>query len=274
MKTDIRKASRQDIPALCEIWKACFADTDEYISCFYKANFDRIEVTVYTVDNKPVSMVHLMDAEFVNGGKCQKAKYMYAGGTLPQHRKQGCLAAILEHEKKRAEETGVALFFKPVSPSLTDYFSRLDFEIDAYFSLLTVQPEKALPLSVCDLSYMEYNRMRNAAFAGIPYARWQDEHLRWCVEENGYFSGRTLGIELDGKDYFLMGYPEDDVLIINETNLLAAQLRQISGALCSLFGTALIKAYMPENYDEGEKIISSFVYNTALCKTYVNLILI
>ena len=117
--------------------------------------------------------------------------------------------------------------------------------------------------------------MRNEAFSAMPYAKWQDEYVRWCVDENAYCSGKTLGIKHDGKDYFLMGYTEDEQLIINETSLSITQLRQLSGALCDLFGADNIKAYLPEAAcDEGEAVISSFIYNTPPRHTYVNLILI
>ncbi|MBQ9517901.1 MAG: GNAT family N-acetyltransferase [Eubacterium sp.] len=274
MITDIRKAEKQDIPVLCEIWKACFSDSEDYIRSFYKENFERIEVLLCCIDGKPVCMLHLLDAEFVNGGEIQKAKYMYAGGTLPEYRKNGCLGALLEYAKERADKTGDALFFKPVSPTLTDYFKGHGYVIDSYFKIATVLPGKVELIGFTDLSYKEYNLMRNSAFADIPYVRWDDEHLRWCVMENDYYSGRTLGVNLIGKEHFIMCYPDSDALIINETDLSLNQLKQISGALCEQFGTTQIKAYMHETCSEGESVISSFVYNTPLCKTYVNLILI
>ena len=53
------------------------------------------------------------------------------------------------------------------------------------------------------------------------------------------------------------------------------QLKQLGGALCDMFKTKLIKAYLPDfSCNEGEKIVSSAVYNSPLNNTYVNLILI
>ena len=117
--------------------------------------------------------------------------------------------------------------------------------------------------------------MRNAAFSGLPYAKWSDRHIKWCIDENEYFSGKTIAINANGEQYFLMGSPEGDTLIITETNLSLKQLKEFSGALCDLFNTKLIKAYMPDfSCVEGEEIISSLVNNLPLRKTYVNLILI
>ncbi len=275
MHTGVRLAFKQDISALCSIWQSCFSDSAEYIQYFYSENFDRIEVLVFSVNGKPVSMMHLLDASFQNDNRCQAAKLIYAAGTLPEYRNKGYMSALIECATEKARENRCALFLKPSTPALTDYYKMFGFEVDAHFRLVTVYPGEQQPLSVFDLSHQEYNEMRDAAFSGIPYVKWQDDHLHWCVAENNYYSGKTIGIRWEERNYFLMGYPEKNTLIINETSLSVAQLRQLSGALCALFGTELLKAYMPETAcREGEKIISSVVYNTPHRNTYVNLILI
>ena len=275
MNNGIRLAVKQDIPALCEIWKQCFNDSEDYIRCFYEENFERIDVLIYEADEKPVSMVNMIDAEFINKNESYKVKYIYAGGTLSDYRKKGYFTMLFKYTFERAKQNGYGLFLKPATQRLAKYFVTLGAEIDSYFRLVTIPPNKKLPLSAFDISYSKYNHMRNEAYSDIPFARWDDGHIRWCVKENEYYHGRTLKITLNKKDYFLMGYPEDNTLIINETDLSVNQLKQLSGALCDLFGTELIKAYLPDfSCDEGERIISSVVYNTPVCNTYVNLILI
>ena len=275
MKESIRIAEKKDIPALCEIWKESFSDSDEYIRYFYSENFERIKVLVYDVDSKPVSAVNIIDAEFVNKNESRKAKYLYAGGTLLAHRKKGYFNALLKFIVETETMHGWGLFLKPASQKLTEYFVQLGFEIDSYFRFLTVSPGSFQPISALDISYSDYNRMRNKAYSNLPFVRWDDAHLCWCVKENEYYSGRTLKITIDQKDYFLMGYPEDKTLIINETNLSPDQIRQASRALCDLFGTEQIKAYMPDfSCKEGERILSSVVYNLPVRNTYTNLILI
>ena len=83
MESGIRLARKSDVPALCEIWQDCFLDPEDYILYFYRENFDRISVPVFTENDRPVSMLHLMDADFVNGEKRQAAKLIYAAGTTP-----------------------------------------------------------------------------------------------------------------------------------------------------------------------------------------------
>ena len=99
--------------------------------------------------------------------------------------------------------------------------------------------------------------------------------MKYCVAENGFLGGKTIAIELDGTDYFLMGAPKDGTLLVTETNLSLSQLRKIGGALCAMFDADRIKAYLPDySCSEGEIIVSSVTFNAPSWNTYVNLLLI
>ncbi len=274
MADGVRLAAKDDIPYLRDIWKASFPDSEEYVKLFYERNFDRIEIPVYCLNSKPVSMLHLFDAQFSDIDGCRKAKYAYAGATLTRYRKNGYYKALFFYAMDEAVKNGYLIFCKPFSPELSKYYEKLGFEIDSYFRLVTLNPHKPLPLSVSDISPEQYKSMRDSAFSHIPYAKWSDSHIRWCVEENAYFSGRTLAFEYSGEEHFLMCYPVNDTLIITETDLSLDALKSLSGSFCRLFGANELKAYMPETCPEGEKIISSIVYNGPLNKTYSNMILI
>ena len=274
MTDGVRIAVKEDIPYLCDIWKSSFPDSEEYVKLFYERNFDQIEVLIYSVNGKAVSMLHQFDAQFSDKDGCLKAKYIYAGATLAGYRKKGYYSAIYNYAMDAAKKNGYLIFGKPFSPKLAEYYIKLGFEIDSYFKLVTLSPQMPLPLKVRDISCECYNSMRDSAFSDIPYAKWSDDHIRWCIEENAYFDGRTLAFEYGGNEHFLMCYPVSDTLIITETDLSLDDLKSLSGSFCELFGARQLKAYMPEICAEGESIISSIVFNAPLRKTYVNMILI
>lgn len=275
MKTGVRPAQRRDIPALAEIWQVCFHDPDDYIRYFYRENFDRISIPVFTVNDTPVSMLHLLDAVFMCGTQQREARLIYAAGTLPAYRQSGYMGALLRQVTAQAKQADYALFLKPSSPYLADYYQAFGFAQDAVFRRVSVFPGETCPLPVSPLSAADYNRMRNEAFSSRPYVRWPDRHVRWCVDENEWYGGKTLAVEMDGAVHFLMGAPEDGTLLITETDLSLSQLKRASGTLCALFGTDLLKAYLPDfSCAEGEAIVSSVVFNAPMNHTYVNLILI
>ena len=275
MNTIIRSAQKKDIPALCKIWAQCFNDSEEYINYFYSENFSRIEILVFCVDEKPVSAVHLLSASFTDGDKSQKAKLVYATGTLPERRKNGYMGELIKNACEEAKQKGYALFLKPSSPPLVDYYKKFGFEIASRFSLATIYPADTQGKTFSEISYEEYNKMRNMVFSNMPCVKWENEHLKWCVEENEFFGGKTLAITLDGEEHFIMAYPEEKTLVITETSLSYKQLKQISADLCDIFASKLIKAYMPfGSCEDGEDIISAVIYNSQICNPYVNLILI
>ena len=275
MENGIRPAKKQDIPALCAIWKQCFPDSDDYIRYFYRENFERIEVPVYSLGGTPVSMLHLIDASLVDAERSQNAKLIYAAGTLPDHRGKGYMRALLKAVTGMADKKNLALFLKPASAHTQHYYQSFGFLPDGGFRLLDIAPTEASPLSVYALSAEEYNRRREAAFADIPHARWENDHIRWCMEENAYFSGKTLAIDYENHDYFLLGYPENGTLVINETNLSIAQLKALSGALCTQFQTKKITAYLPkESGAQGDASLPLLLYHAAVNHPYINLIMI
>ena len=275
MENGIRLARKSDVPVLCGIWQDCFLDPEDYILYFYRENFDRISVPVYTVNDRPVSMLHLMDADFVNGGKQQAAKLIYAAGTAPAKRKKGCMGALIRYAEEQALREGHALFLKPATPYLTEYYRTFGFAEDARFRLVTLPPGDVRPMMASPLSAEAYNRLRNASFSSRPFARWPDSHLSWCVKENQFCGGETLSVAVDGKQHFLMGAPRENSFLIYETDLTVPQLQHLSGALCERFRTDCIQAYLPEDAcGEGKTIVSSVVFNAPHHNTYVNLILI
>ncbi len=276
MKSDIRMANEHDIPDLCAVWQSCFPDPGEYIRLFYRENFGRIGVLVYTVDGKPVSMVNLMDAAFAEGLREDPVKYVYAVGTLPEYRDKGLMRSLLLSAAHTAEEKGYGLFLKPV-PALIEYYSYLGFTEDSHFKLFEAAPGKNREENIyfSPISAEEYNRLRNRAFNGRPYVKWSDSHLRWCVKENGFCGGKTVAFTLDGGTRFLMACPSEGVLRIIETDLNPEQLRRISSALCGLFSVSRILAYLPEDAScKGSSDVSSLVFNAPLRRTYANLLLI
>jgi hypothetical protein len=274
MENPVRLASKPDIPALCEIWKSCFInDSEEYIEYFYKENFDSIKTYIYCSDGRPVSMVHIFDAVINDGNISHKAMYAYAGGTLPGYRHNGYFEAVMRHVQNTAVSGREILFFKP-APHLISYYQFLGCVNGSFFRIVTFSPEEKQPYIFTDISDIEYNRLRDSAFSGTAYVKWSDDYIRWCIDENAFFSGRTLKTAINGKEHFILLYPEDDMLVVNETDMSLSELKQVGSSLCKLFDKKQIKAYMPDSCEEGEETISSLIYNSELRNYYTNLILI
>jgi GNAT superfamily N-acetyltransferase len=276
LRSDIRLATEEDIPELIELWKSCFPeDSEEYIRYFYRENFSRIRVPVYSLNGKIVSMIHLMDAVFANGTDEYPVQFVYAVGTRPDCRGKGILQSLLLSVFDSAKENGYGMFLKP-SPELMNYYTRIGFAEDSRFRIFTIEAvqDGQKDFSCAPLSAEEYNRLRNRAFSTRPFVKWPDEHIRWCVDENDFCGGRTLSLKSGNDTHFLMCCPEGDVLRIIETDLEPDQLKTAAFGLCKMFGKSRLKAYLPEEvFREGPDVVSSLVFNAPLRQTYANLLL-
>lgn len=271
----IRTAEEKDIASLCRIWKVCFGDDEDYVRFFYRENFGHITTAVYAVDGQPVSMLHWFDASFVDGAEALNAKFLYAGGSLPEYRKNGYYTALFHYVEEYARNNNCALFGKPVRRDIIPYYKTLGFEQDAILKLVTVCPEIKEDVVFSPVLPKDYNRMRDCAFSSHPYVKWSDRHVGFCINETAFFGGRTLSVELDGCKYFIMCAPQNDSLKVIETNLSLQQIRRVAYALCETFSVKQLTAYLPDYLcSEGEDVVSSIVYNAPLRNTYVNLILI
>lgn len=275
MNMVVRPAERQDIPALSEIWRVCFGDPEEYIRFFYQENFGRIMIPICTVEDKPVSMLHLFEASFADGCDRQPAKLVYAVGTHPEYRQKGYMKILMDSVMREARKEGYGLFLKPASAYLNRIYQTFGFTHDASFRLVTLLPGRRIPLETVPLRAEQYNMLRNAVFSSRPYAEWPDRHVDWCLRENSFCGGKTLAVTWDASTHFLMGVPLGDTLQIMETDLSLDQLQRASGSLCALFGTRLLKACLPDfSCREGEEVVSSVIFNLPQRNTYVNLIML
>lgn len=275
MYNGIRLAEERDIASLCRIWKVCFGDDEDYVRFFYRENFGHITTAVYAVNDQPVSMLHWFDATFADGGEAIDAKFLYAGGSLPEFRKNGYYTALFRYVEEYAKDNNCALFGKPVRRDIIPYYQKLGFEQDASLKLVTVHPEEKEAVRFSEITPKDYNRMRDNAFSSHPYVKWSDRHVKFCMNETAFFGGRTLKVTLDGCKYFIMCAPQEEELKVIETNLPLEKIKRAAFALCETFSVKYLKAYLPDYlYSEGEDVVSSIVYNAPLRNTYVNLILI
>ena len=84
----IRRARREDIPLLMELWQASFGDCMEYISFFFKNRF--LPRKRFFMRNRAASgYAFLLDAAVQCRGEPYTARYLYAACTAQAQRGRG-----------------------------------------------------------------------------------------------------------------------------------------------------------------------------------------
>lgn len=108
-----------DIPALRQLWKAVFADTDAFLDCFFSKAFSTERALVARIDGEIRAALYWFSCAF--GEK--DAAYVYAVATQKQYRGQGLCSALME--KLHTQEKRTILV--PADEGLRAFYGRMGY---------------------------------------------------------------------------------------------------------------------------------------------------
>ena len=134
-------AKRSDLPALSKLWQQCFGDPYSYISGFWAASFEHIQVYMAQDGNAPVAMACVLPTQLIDEeGESHSCGYVYAVCTAPQHRGKGLCKALMEHIHRSCGFQYAALV--PAEEGLFSFYEKLGYETVFYNREYTVEPKK------------------------------------------------------------------------------------------------------------------------------------
>ncbi len=203
----IRRAIERDIPALRELWKILFNDSDDYLDLYFNHRFCAEHTAVLESDNELIGMIHLLPLMLSPN---QKALYWYAAGIHPKHRKKGHFKKLATEIKKRANDMGYANLCVPAA-GLEPFYRSIGF----YHSYRAIERKIALAGHV-DPSVT----LRAAApedFIGLitPTGStvWSKSDVEYAFLENEFCGGKQLVLTVDGIDYPFFSIKKDSFII-------------------------------------------------------------
>ena len=136
------------IAPLKSLWQTAFGDDPAYIALFFDGTWQRSHTFADFENGQLVSALYLLDCFVVLGGKQFSGYYLYAAATLPDFRKQGRMAGLLEEAKAFAAQQGRAFIaLVPGEPSLTAYYEKFGFFTAMHRYAGHLQGELCTPLS-------------------------------------------------------------------------------------------------------------------------------
>ena len=145
MSFECRTARDTDVPALKQIWRECFGDSDEYIDCFFDDMFRSEDMAVLDDGDGPKCMAALLPCTLVLGSDSYQISYLYAMSTLPAAQGRGyatrLLAFAAEHCKARGD-AGIALM--PADKGLLKWYEGFGYT-------------PAFTLAQDDVNYIRYD---------------------------------------------------------------------------------------------------------------------
>jgi ribosomal protein S18 acetylase RimI-like enzyme len=134
----IRLAEIKDIPQIRIIWKICFGDVDEYLDYYFSQMFNVQNTLLYVLDEKAVAMLQMLPAFIQVDEKFMPVQYIFAAATLPEYRKRGIMAELIDEALKIGETRGQILsVLKPTNKKLFGFYEHLGYQADFMIDKIT-----------------------------------------------------------------------------------------------------------------------------------------
>ena len=203
---DLRTASREDIPELCENWRASFGDPDDYLDFFFSRRFVPENTFVAVLNGKVVSQLFLLQVRLHTQDGILNADYLFAACTHPQYRGQGIMRQLLWYanteETKRGKDAIVLL---PGEPELYEYYAKNGYKKAFFRRRLDISREElsllAHPADVVHDTCAVIDRIMSRR-DGL---WWDEDAIRYALDEQRLFRGAYTSSE-----HAFVGMSEDE----------------------------------------------------------------
>lgn len=124
MPIEYRPGKLEDIPALQELWKEAFGDSDAYLDQFFDTAFSTRRCRVMADGEEIRSVLYLFDCACGN----QKMAYIYAVATRQSCRGQGLANRLMAAVHEELQSQGVAgVILVPGTRELVKFYAKMGY---------------------------------------------------------------------------------------------------------------------------------------------------
>jgi len=224
----IRLADERDNEHIFKIWQACFTDDEAYIDNYLKFCRPYTKTWLLAVDTTTFVSCLSIIPSFVNyNNDIIRGGYLYAVGTLPEHRGNSFSKILMNTAIKKCVEEGFSyLIVKPADEKLFSFYIKSSFDkviLKGLSTINTLTTAKQLgsPVETIDLNAPELYVMRGAAFLNTNFL-WCEEVLNYAILEAKNRGGSCKIIKPSFSSYdrplYFIAYPDE--LCINKIKVL------------------------------------------------------
>ena len=112
------------LPALRQLWKTAFGDTDAYLDAFFCAAFSPLRCRCANIDGETAGMLFWFDCLWEG----RKVAYLYAVATYPKHRGKGVCRGLIRDTHALLQSQGYAgALLVPESDSLRQMYASFGY---------------------------------------------------------------------------------------------------------------------------------------------------
>ena len=141
------QAAAGDVPALKQLWKQSFDDTDRAIDLFFSRYFEPRDCVVCREDGEPAAMAHMLPVQMAGESGSLPCHYIYAAATRPESRGRGRMRALLQYAAEYGERRGDRYsVLVPANRPLFAYYERLGYRTFSSVRKVILSKEDCLAL--------------------------------------------------------------------------------------------------------------------------------
>ncbi|MFR9165153.1 MAG: GNAT family N-acetyltransferase [Dysgonomonas sp.] len=125
----IRFADENTEPAVRQMWKICFEDTDEFMNLYFSKKYKNENTLVYFEEGKPVASLQMLPYTITFYKKQIPFCYLSGLCTLPEYRNRGYMKQLMHEAHKEMKHRNIPLsVLIPAEDWLYGYYERFGYE--------------------------------------------------------------------------------------------------------------------------------------------------
>lgn len=153
--TEFRFPSEGEVPALRQLWREAFGESEAFLNLFFSAAYDPGRCFVAVEGGVLGAMLYWFDCEY----RGEKVAYLYGIATAKSHRGRGLATALMEKAQAHLEKRGYAFsLLVPARESLFRFYGQRGYEIVGYLKEMIVTAGKPIPIR--EVTAAEYAQLR------------------------------------------------------------------------------------------------------------------
>ena len=204
----IDNPSPRHIPALRQIWKQAFGDTDQFLDSFFETGFAYDRCWCVFQDQEPVAAVYLFDCRWQD----KKVAYLYALAVEKSHQKQGLSRLLLADVHAKLRHAGYAgAIMEPATEGLRKYYERLGYR--PFGGRRTVEVAAGDPaVPVTELAELAYGLLRKKYLPSGGVTQ-EGAFARMLQEQAICYGGEDFVAAVSKEDAFVLEFLGNEIKI-------------------------------------------------------------
>lgn len=239
----LRRAERADYPALGELWRECFGDSDRFIEAFFAALDSIGGGMVAECDGCIAGAAYaICDAQLVRPGDTPlRVGYIYGVGVHDNYRSRGIGRAVTRAAKELALTLGARIISTlPAEDGLYPWYEDV-IGVKKRMSRTCTSLYSSPTVSVVPISATDYNARRESICLSLPHLRLFPAAMEFEAAFLREYGGGLFAV---GDGAIAAAYVDNDRAVVRELLGAAESLRcEYAAAVGAALGTETVELW-------------------------------